>query len=134
MAFDLCKPQIEYIKKLYPTHRIISDIGSGLNFKRAGLIEIIEKAINGEIEEVIITYKDRLTRFGYELIEMIINKYSNGKIITINKKEEETPTEEITKDIIAIMNVYVAKINGLRKYKKEIKEEIQRRPAKTETT
>ena len=40
------------------------------------------------------------------------------KEVKVNKKEEETPTEEITKDIIAIMNVYVAKINGLRKYKK----------------
>lgn len=58
------------------------------------------------------------------MIEYIITKYSNGKITIINKKEEETPTEEVTKDLLAIMNVYVAKVNGLRKYKKSIKEEI----------
>ena len=73
--------------------------------------------IEGKIEEIVITYKDRLVRFGYELIEWLIEKYSNGKIKIINKKEEETTEEEITKDILQIMNVYVAKINGRRKNK-----------------
>lgn len=117
--------QIEYMKEKYPEHRIISDIGSGLNYNRQGLREIIDKAINGEIEEVVIAYKDRLTRFGYEMIEYMIEKYSGGKIKIINKEEEQTPAEEITKDIVAIMNVYVAKMNGLRKYKKEICDEIK---------
>ena len=118
--------QIKYMKDKFPTHTIINDIGSGLNYKRKGLEEIIKKAINGEIEELVIAYKDRLTRFGYEMIEWIIEKYSNGKIIIINKEEEETPVEELTKDIISIMNVYVAKVNGLRKYKTHIKQEINK--------
>jgi len=118
--------QIKYMKEKFPTHIIIKDIGSGLNYKRKGLEEIMKKAINGEIEELIITYKDRLTRFGYEMIEWLITKYSNGKIIIINKNEEETPVEELTKDIVSIMNVYVAKVNGLRRYKTHIKEEIQK--------
>jgi predicted site-specific integrase-resolvase len=79
-------------------------------------------AIKGELGEVVITYKDRLTRFGYEMIEYIIEKYSRGKIIIVNKKEEDTPVDEMTKDIVSIMNVYVAKMNGLRKYKNEMKE------------
>lgn len=116
--------QINYMKEKYPTHIIISDIGSGINFHRNGLKELMEKAINGEIEEVVISYKDRLARIGYEIIEWLIEKYSNGKIIVVNKNEEETPTEELIKDIIAIMNVYVAKVNGLRKYKTKIKETI----------
>lgn len=109
--------QIEYMKNKYDKHEIISDIGSGLNMNREGLNKIIDYAINGEIEELVIAYKDRLTRFGYELIENIIKKYSNGIIKIENKNEEKTPEEEITKDIITIMNVYVAKINGSRKYK-----------------
>ena len=119
--------QILFMKNHFPQHTIISDIGSGLNFKRVGLNNIIKKAINGEIEEVIIAYKDRLARFGFELIEMLIKKYSDGKIIIINKTEEITPTEELTQDIISIMNVYVAKINGLRKYKIQMKEEINKK-------
>jgi len=117
--------QIKFMKERYPSHEIIKDIGSGINYERKGLKDIIEKAINGEIEELVIAYKDRLTRFGYEMIEWLIEKYSQGKIIIINKDEEETPTEELTKDIVAIMNVYVAKVNGLRKYNAKIKEELK---------
>lgn len=116
--------QIEYMKNKYPEHEIIKDIGSGINYKRKGLLEIIDMGIKGEIEEVIVAYKDRMTRFGYELIEYIISKYSDGKIRIENIEEEQTPQEEIVKDIMAIMNVYVAKINGLRKYKKIIKHNI----------
>jgi predicted site-specific integrase-resolvase len=112
--------QMDYMRDLYPNYRIISDIGSGLNFNRKGLIEIINMAINNKIENLIIAYKDRLARFGYELIEYIIKNYSNGKIIIINNREETTPLEEVSKDIIAIMNIYVAKVNGMRKYKKAI--------------
>ncbi|AGC01820.1 transposase [Acanthamoeba polyphaga moumouvirus] len=109
--------QIYYMKKKYPNHLIIKDIGSGINMERPGLKKLIKMAIDGELNEVVIAYKDRLARFGYELIEWIINTYSSGEIKIINKKEEETPEEEITKDILQIMNVYVAKINGRRKYK-----------------
>ena len=114
------KKQIEYMKNKFPNHTIIQDIGSGLNYKRKGLNVIIEKAINGEINELVIAYKDRLTRFGYEMIEMLIEKYSNGKIIILNKTEEKTPIEELTEDVVSIMNIYVAKVNGLRKYKKNV--------------
>jgi predicted site-specific integrase-resolvase len=72
--------------------------------------------IDGKIEELVIAHKDRLARFGYELIEHIIKKYSNGKITIINQKEEIEPEEEMVKDVLQIMNVFVAKMNGRRKY------------------
>ncbi|AHA45268.1 putative site-specific integrase-resolvase [Hirudovirus strain Sangsue] len=104
--------QVEYMEKNYPEYEIIKDIGSGINMERKGLLQLIRMAIDGEISEVIVTYKDRLARFGFELIEWIIKTYSNGQIKIIHKREEETPEEEITRDILQIMNVYVAKING----------------------
>jgi putative resolvase len=112
--------QINLMQLNYPNYEIISDIGSGLNFKRKGLEKIINMAIKGEIEEVVITYKDRLARFGYDLIEMILNKYSNAKITIINQNKYQTADEELVKDIISIMNVYVAKINGMRKSHKNL--------------
>lgn len=111
------KRQITEMKKKYPNHEIINDIGSGLNFKRKGLKKIIDMAIKGEIEEIVITYKDRLARIGYELIEYLVEEYSGGKITVINKGEEETPDEEMTKDVLSIMNIYVAKMNGMRSSK-----------------
>ena len=120
--------QIKYMSEKYPNYEIIKDIGSGINMNREGLKKIIDLGIKGEINELVIAYKDRLCRFGFEMIERIIKEYSGGKIIILNKTEEETPTEELTKDILSIMNVYVAKVNGLRKYKSKITEEIKNKP------
>ena len=71
--------QICYLTERYPDHEIIKDIGSGINFKRKGLQKLINLAINNELEEVVITYKDRLCRIGYDLIEFIFEKYSKLK-------------------------------------------------------
>jgi excisionase family DNA binding protein len=119
------KRQIEVMKKIYPTFEIISDIGSGLNLNRDGLKKIVDYAIKGEIEILVVAYKDRLARFGYDLIERLIKEYSNGEIKVENNDEEKTPMDELSKDIVAIMNVYVAKMNGLRKYKKLLKDDIK---------
>jgi excisionase family DNA binding protein len=116
--------QIEYMKKEYPYHEIITDIASGLNYERAGLKKILKYATDGLVEELVIAYKDRLARFGFEIINWLITEKSNGKIKILNNNEEMTPTEEITKDIIAIMNIYTVKVNGLRKYKKQITEDL----------
>lgn len=109
------------MQKLYPNHTIIEDIGSGMNMNRRGLRKIIKLAIANKIDEVVIAYKDRLARFGYELIEDLIKEYSHGKIIIINRRRVPEPEEEIVQDVLQIMNIFVAKMNGMRKYKvKEI--------------
>ena len=118
--------QIEQMTKKYPEYELIKDIGSGLNMNRDGLNKIIDYAIKGEIEILVIAYKDRLVRFGYEMIERLIKEYSDGIIRIENAKEEETPMIELSKDIVSIMNVYVAKMNGLRKYKKLITDDIKK--------
>jgi putative resolvase len=113
---DDLERQIKFMKKKYPNHTIIKDISSGINLNRKGLNKIIDLAINGKIKEVVIAYKDRLARFGYTMIERIIEKYSNGKIIIINKKNDLLPQEELMEDVMDVMNVFVAKRNGMRKY------------------
>ena len=117
--------QIDYMQKSYPYHEIISDVASGLNYNREGLQKLLKYAMNGEVNEVVIAYKDRLTRFGFEMIEWIVKEKSDGVIKILNNNEETTPMEEISKDILSIMNIYVAKVNGLRKYKKQIKDELK---------
>jgi predicted site-specific integrase-resolvase len=107
--------QIELMKNEYPNHEIIQDIASGLNFNRPGLNKIIKMALNKEISELVVMYKDRLARFGFDLIEMIIKESSDGKIIVVN---DNSPEDELTKDLVSIINVFSAKLNGLRKYKK----------------
>ena len=120
---DDLERQLEMVKKKYPKNKIIKDIGSGINLNRKGLRKIIDLAIEGKIKTLVVAYKDRLTRFGFELIEDLIKKYSNGKIIVIEQKDVMEPEEELVKDVLQLMNVFVAKMNGLRKYKKR-KEKI----------
>lgn len=115
---DDLERQKTLVTKQYPNHKLIVDIGSGINFNRPGLRKIIKLGIAGKINELVVAYKDRLTRFGFELIEDLIKEYSNGKIIIMNKKDDLEPEEELMKDVLQIMNVYVSKMNGLRKYKK----------------
>ena len=113
---DDLERQIDYMKKKYPDYEIITDIGSGINFKRKGLQKIIKMAVNNELEELVIAYKDRLCRIGYDLIEYIIIEFSNGKII-IENEETLSPEEEVVKDLLQIITVFSARVNGLRSYK-----------------
>jgi putative resolvase len=115
--------QKELLKKSYPEYYCITDIGSGINFNRRGIRKIIHYAIQGKINEVVVVHKDRLTRFGYELIEDLITTYSNGKITILQKSKELEPQEELVMDVLQILNVFTAKMNGLRKYKKKKNEE-----------
>jgi predicted site-specific integrase-resolvase len=111
--------QEKLLKEKYPNYKLISDIGSGMNLNRKGLRTIIDKSIKGEVKEVVIVHKDRLCRYGYELIEDIIEKYSNGKIIILENLNKKEPKEELVEDVLQIMNIFVAKMNGLRKYNKD---------------
>lgn len=114
--YDL-ERQVNYLTKKYPTYEIIKDIGSGINFKRKGLLKILDLAIKNKLDELVITYKDRLCRIGYELIEHILTKYSNTNIIIENKEEKQT-SQQVTEDLIEIITVYSSKLYGSRSYKK----------------
>ena len=115
---DDLERQIIVLKRKYPNYELITDIGSGMNLNRKGLRKIIDLSILGDINEVVVVHKDRLCRFGFDLIEDIITKYSNGKITIIEKTDNKEPQEELVEDVLQIMNIFVAKMNGLRKYNK----------------
>lgn len=112
---DLAR-QRKYMKELHPKYIIIEDIGSGLNFNRRGFRKIIDLAIEGRVKKLVVAYKDRLTRFGFEFVEDLIKDYSGGEVIVINQKKTYEPEEELVKDVLQIMNIFVARMNGLRKY------------------
>ena len=77
---------------------IITDIGSGINYNKKGLNQLINMITDSEVEKVVVLYKDRLIRFGYELIENICNKYDTTiEIIDNTKKSEE---QELVEDLI----------------------------------
>ncbi len=83
---DDMERQENLLKEKYPETMIIKDIGSGINLNKKGLRKIIDLAISGKVKKLVVAYKDRLSRFGFELIEDLIKEYSYGEIIILNKK------------------------------------------------
>jgi len=118
--------QIEFFKNEYPNHEIISDYGSGINFKRKGFTTLLDSAVKGNISEVVVTYKDRLCRFGFELLQRIIENHSNGKIVVLDRKET-SPQEELVNDLLSIVTVFSSRLYGLRSHaiKRKIQKTIQ---------
>ena len=119
---DDLERQVSYLKEKYPNHEIIQDISSGINFKRKGLKKIINYAIQGELSEIVIAYKDRLARIGFDVLEYIFKTYSNTNII-IENQTIHSPEEEVVQDLLQIITVFAARNNGLRKYKRQIKKD-----------
>jgi excisionase family DNA binding protein len=116
---DLAR-QVEYMQASYPDAEIVKDIGSGLNFKRRGLKAILERAMSGERITLVVAYRDRLARFGYELIKQVIER-SSGKLVVLNEITL-SPTEELTRDLLSIIQVFSCRLHGLRNYQKQIAE------------
>ena len=117
------KNQIEYLEKIakqkgYLNYRIITDIGSGLNYKRKGFNELLKKE-NPFI--LIISNEDRLIRFGYEWFETFI-KEKGSQIIVANSKTMSSE-EEMIGDLISIIHVFSCRAYGLKKYKNIILED-----------
>ena len=115
---------------------IIEDIGSGINYNKKGLKLLIDKINNQEISRVVILYKDRLIRFGFELIEYLCQ--INGVELEIIDHSEKSKEEELTDDLIQIITVFANRLYGQRSKKtKRLIDEVRNNDSsdknKTET-
>lgn len=104
-----------YIESKYETYEIISDVGSGINYTKPGLQKLIEKINRKEVDLIIVLYKDRLLRFGFELIEYFatLNNVKIEVLDKINKSENQ----ELVEDLVQIVTVFSCKLQGKRKSK-----------------
>jgi len=105
----------KYLTSLGCEYEIISDIGSGINYGKKGLRSIVKKINNQEVSKIIIFYKDRLMRFGFELIEYMAN--INGCEIEVLDSTEKTEQEELVEDLVQIVTVFSCKLQGKRAHK-----------------
>ncbi|MGH0597805.1 IS607 family transposase [Bacillus mycoides] len=101
---------------------IIEDIGSGINYKKKGFNKLMERIENNEVEKVVIMHKDRLVRFGYELVEKICQLH--GTAIEVIDNTAKTEEQEVVEDLVQIITVFSCKLQGKRskKTKQIIKE------------
>lgn len=114
----------EYIKtKGYSNVISYEEIGGGLNFKRKKFNEILNLILENKVEKLIITHKDRLCRFGYELVKSLCDRFNvDIEVITL---DNDSPETEMVKDLMTIVHCFSSRLYGLRNYRKELKKRLE---------
>ena len=98
----------------------MSDIGSGLNYKRKQFNRLMELIELGQVRRLIIAHRDRLVRFGYDYFEAFCERH-HTELVVING-EAMSPEQELVRDLLAIVTVFSARLHGLRSYRKVLKD------------
>ena len=105
---------------------IIRDLGSGMNYNKQGLRRLLELMVRGQMSRLVITHKDRLLRFGAEIIFRLC-ELKGIEVVIINKGEQPSFEEELTRDVMETMTVFCAKLYGRRSHKsKKMAQEIDK--------
>ncbi len=118
---DDLESQVEYMREKFPEAEIIKDYGSGIDFKRKGLRALLERILRGDKLKIIVAHRDRLARFGGEVIQFLVEQ--NGGEVVVLDKTVYSPEEELTADLLAILHVFSCRMYGLRRYRDQIKED-----------
>ena len=121
---DLAK-QVHALEAYCKQHSItvdewMSDLGSGLNYKRKQFNRLFEMIELGQVRRLVMAHRDRLVRFGYEYFEAFCQRHQT-ELVVING-EAMSPEQELVRDLIAIVTVFSARLHGLRSYKKLLKD------------
>lgn len=100
----------------------IEEIGGGLNLKRPKFVALVDRIINGDIATVVIAHKDRLARFGIELVQHLCDVH--GTTLLVLNAETLSPEQELVQDLLAIVHCFSARLYGLRNYRKALKKAL----------
>ncbi len=104
---------------------IIQDLGSGLNYRKKGLIRLIKLITTYQVERLVLSHKDRLLRFGSDLIFYLCEQFGT-EVIIINQSSDSSFEENLAQDVLEIITVFSARLYGSRSHKnKKIVEELK---------
>lgn len=106
--------QKDYMVALFPEYKIVEDVGSGINWKRPGLLSILDDAIRGRVRTVAVANRDRLCRFAFELLQHLFEELGVRLVVVDGAESEE---RELADDLLSIVQVFCCRRNGRRKYK-----------------
>jgi predicted site-specific integrase-resolvase len=97
-------------------YEVISDLGSGMNYKKKGLTDLLDRIVSDQVGRLILTHKDRLLRFGAELV-FAVCEAKNVEVVIINQGDERSFEEELASDVLEIVTVFSARMYGARSHK-----------------
>lgn len=104
---------VEHIDSLYKPI-ILKEIGSGLNDKRPKLLKLMDDVMNGKVNNIYVTYKDRLTRFGFNYLERICNHHGVRIIVVKDIEKTKIIEQELAEDLMSLIASFSGKLYGLR--------------------
>ena len=105
---------------------LLSDLGSGMNYHKKGLRRLLDAILSGDVGRLVITHKDRLLRFGAELV-FAICEAKNVEVVILNQGEECSFEEDLAKDVLEIITVFSARLYGSRSHKnKKLLEDVKK--------
>ena len=107
-----------YCAKQGWTFEVIADLGSGMNYHKKGLRKLLDDVIDGQVGRVVLTHKDRLLRFGAELVFSIC-EVREVEIVILNKGEDTTFEQDLAKEVLEIITVFSARLYGSRSRKNQ---------------
>jgi len=111
---DDLERQASFLSQQFPQHKIIKDYGSGINYKRKGLVSLLELVEADLVGQIVVASKDRLCRFGFELIDWICEQHDTE--IMVLEQNNGSPEEELGAELLDIIQVFCCKRNGKRRY------------------
>ena len=94
------------------------EVGGGLDFNRTHFLRILDGIIHGRIERLIVAHRDRLCRFGFEIIEHLCRTH-DCQLVVMNH-ESLSPEEEMVQDVLSIVHCFSARLYGLRNYQQSL--------------
>jgi putative resolvase len=97
-------------------HEVIEDLGSGMNYSKRGLRLLIKRICSGEVGRLVVTHKDRLLRFGSELVFALCEQFGT-EVVIINRSEDSSYEEDLEQDVLEIITVFSARLYGSRSHK-----------------
>ena len=106
----------QYCKKSFKVYELIDDLGSGMNYKKQGLKKLLKLIQSGQVSKIILTHKDRLLRFGSELVFQICD-YFGVEIEIIEQKKDLTDEQVLAFDVLEVITVFSARLYGKRSHK-----------------
>lgn len=100
----------------------LEEIGGGLNFKRPIFLKVVDRIVAGEVSHLILAHKDRLARFGFDLLSHLCQ--THGCELLVIGSEQLSPEVEMTQDLMTIVHCFSSRLYGLRNYRKSMKEAL----------
>lgn len=111
---DDLQRQADFLRSKFPDYRLVTDVGSGVNWKRKGLLSLLDASHRGDLQELVVASRDRLCRFAFDLLAVVFRQ--RGTKLVVLDAADASPEQELSDDLLSIVQIFCCRRNGKRRY------------------